>query len=128
MSYIDCYLAPVPRANRAAYEELARISAEVVMQHGALRVVETWLDESGPEASTNHGDTAQQESAAYTSFTDAAGAGAEETVVLSWIEWPDKATRDAAMARVTSDRACSSRASRRRSMAGASSPRASGRC
>ncbi|HEY9608090.1 DUF1428 family protein [Allocoleopsis sp.] len=32
MTYIDCYLAPVPRENRAAYEELAKISAQIVKE------------------------------------------------------------------------------------------------
>lgn len=56
MTYIDCYLAPVPRVNRVAYEKLAKISAQVVKEYGALRVVECWLDESGPDASTYHGE------------------------------------------------------------------------
>ncbi len=103
MAYIDCYLAPVPRANRAAYEELARVSAEVVKQHGALRVVEAWLDEQGPQADTYHGDTARQEAQTYNHFAQAAGARGGEAVVMSWVEWPDRATRDAGMARVTSD-------------------------
>lgn len=103
MNYIDCYLVPVPRANRAAYEELARISAQVVKECGALRVVECWLDESGPDASSYHGAEARLESAAYGSFANAAGADEDETVVLSTVEWPDKATRDAGMEKVTSD-------------------------
>ncbi|MBD9667710.1 DUF1428 family protein [Variovorax sp. VRV01] len=37
------------------------------------------------------------------SFVKAAGAQEGETVVMSWVEWPDKAARDAGMAKVTSD-------------------------
>lgn len=103
-TYIDCYLAPVPRANRAEYEELARLSATVVKEHGALRVVEAWLDDAGPEASTYHGESTRQETKQFGSFIAAAGARDGETVVMSWVEWPDKATRDAGMAKVTSDR------------------------
>ena len=103
MSYIDCFLAPVPRANRSAYEKLAKISAEVVKEHGALRVVECWLDESGPEASTYHGEGARRESHEYGNFISAAGANQDEMVMMSWIEWPDKVARDAGMEKVTSD-------------------------
>ncbi len=103
MTYIDCYLAPVPRLNRAAYEKLATISAQVVKEHGALRVVECWLDESGPDASTYHGKETRREAEEYGSFVEAAGAGQDETVVMSWIEWPDKITRDAGMEKVTGD-------------------------
>jgi uncharacterized protein YbaA (DUF1428 family) len=53
--YFDCYLAPVPKENRAAYEELARISEQVLRECGATRVVECWLDESGPDATTHCG-------------------------------------------------------------------------
>jgi uncharacterized protein YbaA (DUF1428 family) len=103
MIYIDCYLVPVPRENKAAYEELARVSAQVVKEYGALRVVECWLDESGPDASSYHGEEARLESKEYGSFGRATGAGKHETVVLSYVEWPDKATRDAGMEKVTSD-------------------------
>lgn len=54
MTYLDCYLALVPPENRAACEELAKISAQVVMEHGALRIVGHWLDESGPNAASYH--------------------------------------------------------------------------
>lgn len=103
MSYIDCYLAPVPRANRPAYEELAKLSAEVVKEYGAIRVVESWLHDSGPDASSYHGETTRERTTQYGSFIAAAGANADETVVLSWIEWPDKVTRDIGMAKLTSD-------------------------
>ncbi|GAB4182348.1 MAG: DUF1428 domain-containing protein [Coleofasciculaceae cyanobacterium] len=103
MTYIDCYLAPVPRENRAAYEELAKISAQIVKEHGALRVIECWLDESGPDASSYHGSEARLEAKEYGSFVRAANAGTDETVVMSFIEWPNKAMRDAGMEKVTSD-------------------------
>ncbi|MGQ3051318.1 MAG: DUF1428 domain-containing protein [Roseateles sp.] len=103
MSYIDCFLAPVPRANRAAYERLARISAAVVREHGAVNVVECWLDESGPQAQSYHGAETKGSEIAYGSFTTAAGARQGETVVLSWVEWPDKAARDVGMEKVTND-------------------------
>lgn len=65
MAYIDCYLAPVPRANKAAYERMAAISAQVVKEHGAIRATECWLDESGPDASTYHGDDVRLDAGAY---------------------------------------------------------------
>lgn len=103
MSYFDYFLAPVPRSNRSAYEALARISAQVVKEHGALRVVECWLDEGGPDASSYHGVDARASAASYDSFRAAAGAGADETVVLSCVEWPDRAARDRGMEKVTAD-------------------------
>jgi uncharacterized protein YbaA (DUF1428 family) len=103
MSYIDCFLAPVPLANKTAYEELARLSAKVVKEHGALGVIECWLDQSGPEAQSYHGAETRQSQVEYGSFVAAAGAREGETVVLSCVEWPDKATRDAGMAKVTND-------------------------
>jgi uncharacterized protein YbaA (DUF1428 family) len=103
VGYIDCYLAPVPHENRAAYEELAKISARIVKEHGALRVIECWLDESGPDASSYHGSEARLEAKEYGSFARAANAGTDETVVMSFIKWTDKATRDAGMEKVTSD-------------------------
>jgi uncharacterized protein YbaA (DUF1428 family) len=103
MAYIDCYLVPVPRANRAQYEELARISSAIAQEYGALRTVECWLDESGPDASSYHGEDARQPADTYRTFAAAAGAQGEETVVMSWVEWPDKCSRDEGMARMTAD-------------------------
>ncbi len=103
MSYVDCFLAPVPRANKVAYEELAKLSAKVVKEYGALSVMECWLDESGPNAQTYHGAEARQTQIEYGSFVKAAGAGQGETVVVSYVEWPDKASRDAGMEKVTND-------------------------
>ena len=103
MKYVNCYLVPVPRANMGAYRKMALLSAEVVKEYGALRTTECWLDEGGPEASTYHGERARRTELRYSSFSTAAGVGDGETLVMSWVEWPDKAARDAGMAKVTSD-------------------------
>lgn len=103
MPYIDIYLVPVPNENKAAYEQLARISAEVLKQYGARRIVECWLDESGPDSSTYHAEAARRETFEYPGFRAASGAAPGETVVASFVEWPDKAARDAGMAAVTND-------------------------
>ena len=103
MTYVDCYLVPVPRENRATYEDLARISVAVVKEHGALRVLECWLDESGPEASSYHATEARLDSGNYGSFAKDADARAGETVVISYVKWPSKAARDLGVQKVTDD-------------------------
>lgn len=103
MPYIDFFLVPVPRNNKAAYEALARESAQVLRECGALRVMECWLDESGPEAASYHATDARLASEHYQGFPKAAGAREGETVVASCVEWPDKAARDAGMQQFTSD-------------------------
>ncbi|QXQ08458.1 DUF1428 domain-containing protein [Sphingosinicellaceae bacterium] len=57
--------------------------------HGATRVVDCWGDDI-PDGT-------------LTDFRCAVQAGDGETVVFSWIDWPDKATRDAGMAKVRHD-------------------------
>jgi uncharacterized protein YbaA (DUF1428 family) len=82
MSYIEGFIAAVPTANRDAYVESAREGAEYFKKLGATRVTECWGD-----------DLPRGE---VTDFYKAAQAKDDETVIFSWIEYPDKATRDAA--------------------------------
>ncbi|GGD96322.1 hypothetical protein GCM10011390_13870 [Aureimonas endophytica] len=89
MSYIDGFVVAVPVANREAYLALAERAAEVFMENGALRTVEAWGDDV-PEGKV-------------TDFRRAVAAKPEEVVVFSWIEWPSKAVRDAAMPKVMED-------------------------
>lgn len=103
MVYIDCYLVPVPRANKLQYENLAKISADVMREYGALRIVECWLDEAGPDASSYHAESARDSVKVTGTFINAAGAKHDETVVISWIEWPDKKSRDAGMEKIMAD-------------------------
>lgn len=90
MSYIDGFLAPVRAGVDAEeYRAFAAKAAPIFREHGAIRVVESWGDD------VPHGQ--------HTDFFRAVAAEEGETVVFSWIEWPDKATRDAGMAKVMAD-------------------------
>lgn len=83
MSYIDGLVIAVPSKNKQAFIDHARIVDELFIEWGALRVMECWGDEVP--------------SGKLTDFQRAVQAKEDETVVYSWIEWPHKAARDAAM-------------------------------
>ncbi|WP_416898478.1 MAG: DUF1428 domain-containing protein [Minwuia sp.] len=89
MSYIDGFLLAVPTANKDRYREMAEFASSMFREWGAIRQVETWGDDV-PDGKV-------------TSFPMAVKMEADETVVFSWIEWPDKATRDAAHEKMMSD-------------------------
>ncbi|HET7162350.1 MAG TPA: DUF1428 domain-containing protein [Rhodanobacteraceae bacterium] len=89
MSYVDGFVIAVRTASKQAFADQARNADAVFIEQGALRVLECWGDDV-PEGK-------------LTDFRRAVQATAEETVVFSWIEWPDKATRDAGMAKVMAD-------------------------
>jgi len=82
MTYIDGFVIPASSGDKDKVMEHARRMDAYFIELGALRVVECWGDD------VPHGK--------QTDFYRAVGAGEGENVVFSWIEWPDKATRDAA--------------------------------
>ena len=82
MSYYDGFVIPVPTADKAEFIDHAQRMDKVFLEYGALRVVEAW-GENIAEGKT-------------TDFRRAVQAKPEESVAFSWVEWPDKATRDAA--------------------------------
>jgi uncharacterized protein YbaA (DUF1428 family) len=79
--YVDGFLVAVPVGNKEAYRQLAQKAAEVFVSHGAVRVVEAWGNDV-PDGK-------------LTDYRRAVKAEQGEAVVYSWVEWPDKATRDA---------------------------------
>ena len=87
--YVDVALAAVPTANREAYRQHTMEAARLFKKHGALEIIECWGDDV-PEGK-------------LTSMPMAVLRKADETVVFSWILWPSKAVRDAAMNTVMAD-------------------------
>ena len=86
MSYIDGFVIAVPKANKQKFIDHAKKGDSVFTELGAQRVLECWGDDV-PDGKV-------------TDFRRAVQAKEDETVVFSWIEWPDKATRDKAMSRM----------------------------
>jgi len=89
MSYIDGCVIAVPTSNKNSYFEHAQLAAALFKEHGAIRVADYWGSD------VPHGET--------TDFFRAVQAKQDETIVFSWIEWPDKPTRDTGMQKVMDD-------------------------
>ena len=89
MAYIDGFVLAVPTANKQAFINQAGQTDAACLEYGATRVLECWGDDVPAGKQTD--------------FQRAVQAKDDETVVFSWIEWPDKATRDAGMEKMMKD-------------------------
>ncbi len=89
MSYVDGFVLPVPSDGKEAFIHHARIADSLFLEHGATRVIECWGDDV-PDGK-------------LTDFRRSVQATDDETVCFSWIEWPDKETRDAGMKSLMED-------------------------
>ena len=89
MSYVDGFVLAVPAHNKEAYRQFAANAVALFKEFGATRMVETWGDDV-PDGKV-------------TDFKSAVQAKADEVIVFSWLEYPDKASRDAAGAKMMSD-------------------------
>ena len=87
--YVDGIVVPVPEEKAEDYARLAARNAKVFREFGAVRVVETLGDD------VPHGQV--------TDFHRAVKAEPGETIAFSFIEWPDKATRDEAWQKIMQD-------------------------
>ena len=89
MTYVEGFVVAVPTANMEAYRKHAADAAPLFREFGVARMVEAWGDDV-PDGKVND-------------LKGAVQAKADETVVFSWFEYPDKATRDAANEKMMSD-------------------------
>jgi len=89
MAYVQGFLAPVKTAKKAEYLEIAEKSWALFREYGALSSCEAW--------GTDVQDGKE------TSFPLAVKLAEDETVVFSWIVWPDKQTAEACMAKMEED-------------------------
>lgn len=86
MSYIDGFVIAVPTANKQKFIDHAEQFDALFIELGATRILECWGDDV--------------KAGKLTDFRRAVDAKDDEAVVFSWVEWPDKATRDAAMSKM----------------------------
>ena len=89
MTYVSGFLLAVPTENRAAYVAMAEKGWEMFRKHGCLSLRENW----GVDVPDGK----------VTDFRRAVAGTPDETVVFCWMTWPDKATRDAAYAKMMAD-------------------------
>lgn len=83
MHYVEGFVIPVPTRDQEKFIDHATRMDTIFLEFGATRIVEAW------------GDDVKE--GKVTDFPKAVLATTDETVCFSWIEWPDKPTRDAAM-------------------------------
>ena len=86
MSYVDGFVLAVETARRDEFVDHARRMDALFLEWGATRVTECWADDVPTGRVTDFARSVQLKDG--------------EAVVFSWIEWPDKATRDAVMGRM----------------------------
>ncbi len=92
--YVDGFVLPIPKKKLARYRQIARLSAKVWRDHGALEYVECVADQL----------TSKHDGKTYTSlFPKLAKVKAGEVVVFSWITYKSKADKNRIMKKVMAD-------------------------
>ena len=89
VTYLDGFVTPVAAGARDRYLAFTEATWPVVQEFGAIYSLEAW-----------GGDVPK---GAHTDFRRAVAATDGEAIVFSAIGWPDRATRDAGMAKMMTD-------------------------
>lgn len=89
MTYFDLMIYSAPADKHAEIVAFAQRMDPIMLEFGALRVIECWGDD------VPHGQ--------QTDYYRAVAAPEGETIAAGIIEWPDKATRDAGFAKMMED-------------------------
>ena len=87
--YVDGFIMPVPRKNRAAYVKMARLGRKVWMDHGALDYHECVADDVKPGK--------------LTSFPQSVKLKKGEEVWFSWAVYKSRRHRDQVLKKVMAD-------------------------
>ena len=88
--YIDAFILAVPEDKKQDYLHIAEVFGEVMKDLGVVEISENW------EADVPDGEV--------TDFRRAVKAQPDEKIVVSWLVWPDKQTRDHANDNMLSDK------------------------
>jgi uncharacterized protein YbaA (DUF1428 family) len=88
--YVDGFVIPVPKKNKAAYARIARLAGKVWREHGALEYVECIADDV--------------KKGKWTSFPQAVKLKPGEAVWFSWIVYKSRKDRDRILAKVMKDK------------------------
>jgi uncharacterized protein YbaA (DUF1428 family) len=89
MTYFQGFVVPVKTGNKQPYLDMAKKMAPIFAEYGAMGHVECWGDDVMDGKITD--------------LKKAVQAHDDETVVLSWVWWPDKASCDAAAGKIMAD-------------------------
>jgi uncharacterized protein YbaA (DUF1428 family) len=90
MAYVDGFILPIPKKNRAKYQALARVAGKVWMDHGALDYKECIADDVKPGK--------------WTSFPQSVKLKKGETVWFSYILYKSRKHRDSVLKKAMKDK------------------------